>query len=810
MESNIYDFESLLNELELKKLIITIIKVYNNNFYKNLNEFFNLFKIRVLIQTIYENKYFINYKRLYALRNIIIRFSLKLYGNNNFKKIIFNDWHNKTGIPYLKNDYFKIKKIIYLRKIILNLLMKNIKIKNNSKSVKKYFLLLMKYYNYLIDNYYIRSILLAKSLFNYVRKKIKKYKSKFFSIIDFNLTEEDKMNIYKHILINYNKDNFNDNNKNKLSLDLIKTYNKTIKHNYDNLINYLLEKNNIYIILYKFIFNKFLSNKNICFIFSKWKEKNIDESLIYYFNAKEKYVNNLIFSKIFLLILVIKNIIKKYFEIFYNNIYKKQTNGLILVDYYELISILNFESIYDNYLINILKGYYKIQNFKNKNYTRIFKMNDKNKKLICFNIWKNNKNIICTYYNNNINLFDNNKIDIIKASLIFDKIYLKYNNNNKKIKKIINLLLNHYSNNLNKKNKYLRLNILFEILNTILINKRKNIYNLFLDIFKLSEDEKIIKKELSLFISIIQNILLIKNYKYKIYFFNILKNSIHYNDIFRQKKSNYKNIIKYNNNKIGQNIIMNNIEDTKLLALNKILKYFINNSIKNNFSYSLKNMFNYWSSLIGYCPNILKEKIDNNYNNESEDEEDIITQRKEIKELQKCLKEDKDFQHDLKLKITALDEENTFICEKIFEITQRVENCEKCSNLLKSSNKTDNVLKSSYGSAFENNNNNNGIQTRNVAPGIGTISSGLNFVSDTTELVPKKPQGSLNIYEEASDPGSEQFEDIDENMIESNRISQPYLIGLKQKIIDLKKEKEPIINKLKEEIKELYLELNMI
>lgn len=177
------------------------------------------------------------------------------------------------------------------------------------------------------------------------------------------------------------------------------------------------------------------------------------------------------------------------------------------------------------------------------------------------------------------------------------------------------------------------------------------------------------------------------------------------------------------------------------------------------------------------------------------------------------MKEDQDFQHDLKSKIIALEEENTFICEKIFEITQRVEKCEKCSNILKSSNKTDNI-KSSYESININktnldNNNNIDKHSRNPPPNIGTFSSGLNCVSDGLELVPRKPKGSsLNGYEEPSDPGSDKFDDYDENMVESNQISQPYLMAIKQKIIDLKKEKDPIINKLKEEINELYLELN--
>ena len=242
------------------------------------------------------------------------------------------------------------------------------------------------------------------------------------------------------------------------------------------------------------------------------------------------------------------------------------------------------------------------------------------------------------------------------------------------------------------------------------------------------------------------------------------------------------------------------------------MKFLVKNSIKSHFPHSLKNAFNQWSLLSGNIPQIIKEINNNNiFNDESEDEEDIITQRNEIKDIQKCLKEDKDFQHDLKMKITALDEENEFVCEKIFEITQRVERCEKCLNLLKSSNISDNKVRSPKGDIININNSINNInnKSRNMNPIEGIMSSGLNFNTGGTDLVPRKPQTSLNHYEEASDPGSEQMEDINENEMESVNMSHPYIMGIKQKIYDLKQEKEPIINKLKEEIKSLYLELNM-
>ena len=812
MESNAYELN--LNEVELKKLIITIEQIYKKNYFKHLLDFYNLFKIKVLKQVIYENKYFIDYKKLYALRNIIIYFSLKSYNQNNFKRIIFNSWNNNIKMCILKTDknkkieYLQLKREAFLRKIILNKILKVTKINHKANTVKNYFLLLMKYYMYLFDRYYIRSIKLAKSMYNYVRKKMKPIKSIFFVRLDFNPTEEDIINIYKYILINYNKVEYNQKNKKDMALSLINAYNNTIKHNYDNLVTELYKQNNIYIILYKTIFSRKLINKIISSKFSLWKQNSLNESVLINFQLKEKYTNNLIFSKIYMFILVIKKIIKNYFESLYNNIYSKQINGIILLNKDALLSILNFESLYDNYLINVLKGIYKLGIFKIMNYSRIFKMSNKNKKKISLNIWKNDKNIICNYLNNDIKLY-NYQIDITKGAYIFDKIYMP--SHNKRINTKINSLLIYYAYNHNRKFIYLKLIILFNILQKRIIYKRKKIFfNFIFEDFKLSEEEKIWKKKLSLFAQSLKSIFSIDNFKLKTNFFLLLKRNS--KKKYPSKNINHKNIQNIPNYKTEYNFNANKLKEKRFSALNIIMKFLVKNSIKSHFHHSLKNAFNQWSLLSGNIPQIIKEINNNNiFNDESEDEEDIITQRNEIKDIQKCLKEDKDFQHDLKMKITALDEENEFVCEKIYEITQRVERCEKCLNLLKSSNISDNKVRSPKGDIININNsiNNNNNKSRNMNPIEGTMSSGLNFITGGTDLVPRKPQASLNHYEEVSDPGSEQMEDIDENEMESVNMSHPYLMGIKQKIYDLKQEKEPIVNKLKEEIKSLYLELNM-
>lgn len=810
MESDIHELEPILSELELQRLILIIEKLYNKNYIINRYNIYNIFKLIALKSTIFENKYFHQYKRLYALRNIITKSSLLLL-KNNFKKINFKQWNINTKISNRNNNsknndnnynkYLMIKKETIMRKVVLTTIMNNINKKFNENKLKNYFFMLFKYYAYLLDKYYIKSITITKAIFNYVRKKLKPYKAKFYSIIDYYLTDEDIIQVYKYILINYINRNYKfvgKNKKDEISL-MLKNYNNIINYDYDNLVKNLSHENNLYILLYKSIFNQFFVNKIILTLFSKWKNIGIDELLLNNFQEKDKLTNNLVFSKIYMCILVIKKRIKFYFEILYNNIYRRQTNGLILVDSYELFSILNFESLYDNYIFNVLKGLYKLQNFRNISNGRIFNRNNKNRKLISLNIWKNNKNISCDYHKRNIINMINKEINIIKGVYIFDKIYiLSYNN---KIIRLTNKLLNNYSNNQYKHYLFLKIKVFIKIVEKSAFNKeRKKVIHLLYENFKLSTEEKILKNQLSFIVKSIENVFIAKYLKYKAYFFRKLTNIFKYRKN-RHKYKNYKNI---------------KIEDKKLIALNKIMKYFIKYSIKNHFFYSLKNCFNHWSLLTGHIPKSIRETQNTksyNYMN-SEDEEDIISQTQEIKELQKCLKEDQDFHHDLKAKINALNEENAFICEKIFEITQRVEKCEKCSNLLRSSNISSNNLKSSYGSAIksahETNNNNNAKKSRNIPLMPGGNSSGLIFQSGGSELIPRKPQSSLNAYEEVSDPISDQMDDIDENQNDVNiMVSNPYLSGIKQKIIDLKKEKEPIIERLKEEIKSLYSELNI-
>ena len=203
---------------------------------------------------------------------------------------------------------------------------------------------------------------------------------------------------------------------------------------------------------------------------------------------------------------------------------------------------------------------------------------------------------------------------------------------------------------------------------------------------------------------------------------------------------------------------------------------------------------------------------------EKEEVEEMQAQKKEILEIKNSLNEDKDFQHDLKAKISALDEENNFVNEKIFEITQRVDNCQKCNNLIKSQYIIDNDKeKYSFDNAIKYPEEiDNTIKKSRNMPGEREItsSSGVNFVTGGTEFVPKKPRGLIK-NEELSNHESIQIEDEKDKNIKN--IKEKIDVNgdmketeiLKQKILELKREKDPIVNKLKEEIIGLYKELNI-
>ena len=803
MESETEMIQNTIDKINLMNLKIILKNKFNINYTKNIYDFFELFKIRALNQEIYENKFFNTYKKLYSLRNIYIQSSMLKY-KEKLKFTLFQYWNIKAHIEKIKYDknyaisLYKTKRRNSLIIIVLNGKIKNEKVMINIPIIKRYLLLYLKYYNYLIDIYYIKSITIVKAIFNYFRKKLKLYKAIFFSSIDYNIKKEESVYIYKFILTNYINNNTNNinNNKREEAILLLNNYNNDIKLDFNKYINVFNKDNIVLTLLDKFVINKFLVNKSLAKLFYIWKQKTLELSFVSKIQSKEILVNDLMYSKMLILILIIKKKIKKYFYYLFCKTDRNNKNKIFRI---------KLESIYNNILFNILKGINCIQNFTNYKNNRIYNLSIDNKKIIVLKKWKGQKKIICNYDYCNIDIPKIN-LKILKGFCYFDSIYSSHEYI--RISNLIKMMLKQYSNNTISNYIKYKLILFSEIIQNKIINiKRKIIFHLLFEILKKQTEERKYQKNISFLFSIISKIISSQIILDKISFINKLLFHLRNINIeqLHKKKYNFSNFIIKNKIRTKDNKINN-----KLKAAFILMKYYQKYNIKKHYKLSLKFYFIHWCSLLGIIP----EKKINNI--EKEEEEEIKAEKNEIKELQKSLKEDKDFQHDLKAKISALDEENNFVNEKIFEITQRVEKCEKCNNLLKSSFIPENKIKTSLSNILKNpkedEEDNLPNKSRNVVNEKEkdiSSSSGINFITGGTDLVPKKPRGYLK-NEEISEPDSIQIDDDDnfKNKNNKNEILEN-TENIKQKIIELKREKDPIVNKLKEEILNLYSELNM-
>ena len=816
-EEEIERMQNYTDGIKLQQLDIILNHKFNINYAKNIYDFFELFKIRVLNQIIYENKYFNSYKKLYSLRNIYMQSSLANY-NKKLKYTLFHYWlikshilKTESRIKYNKSIAFELSKTKQ-RKCLINILLKSIikneKIYINIPLIKRYFLLYLKYYNYLIENYYLKSITIVKAIFNYFRKKLKIYKAIFFSRINYSIQKDETFNIYKYILTNYINDKLNaNNNKRKEAILLLENCNSLIKFDYNKYIEIFNKENFYYKLIDKIVINNFLINRHVAKFFSLWKKNSLGLSFIDNIHSKEILTDDLMFSKLLLLVLIVKKKIGKYSDFFLYKIKIEKQNKLLIK--------IKLESIYNNILFNVLKGINCLENAQNLIKFRIYNLSNDNKKLIALNKWIGQKNITCNNNYNNI-IIEYSNLKILKGCHYFDNIYLSHKSNNR-ISHLIKVSFNFLLNNINQKYIRFKLLLFLSIIQNKIINiKRKITYHFLFEILRSQKKLKNLKVHISFLFSVLSKIFSLKLFKYNSHFFQKFK-------LFSNKtkilKSEYdlnkaKNDFFDINNKNGQ--IKNTYENLKYKskAIKIIIKYYQKKIYKNNYSYSLNFAFIHWCSLIGKFPSFIsKEKYSKTLEKEEEDEKK--EQIKEIQELQNSIKEDKDFQHDLKAKISALNEENNFVNEKIFEITQRVEKCEKCNDLLKTSFVSENKIRTSIESIMKNAQEEENIikKSRNILPDKKeTKSSEINIVSIGTELIPKKPRDYIP-NEESSEEDSMQIDDEDEGKNKKIKISNNDIISdtqtYKQKIINLKKEKEPIIEKLKEEINKLYQELNM-
>jgi hypothetical protein len=250
MESDIHELEPILSELELQRLILIIEKLYNKNYIINRYNIYNIFKLITLKSTIYENKYFHQYKRLYALRNIITKSSLLIL-KNNFKKMNFKQWNINTKIsnnnsPSKNNENNYYMSVNFIGKNMKDLLIAcsglNYSSKASGRSTK---LTIFDYwdYSYLPELNFISQVKEITDEFNKMKGELILNFSECLIVhisdlnsptIDYILERVNKINRVQYIpMILFLSDNFDDKDKNFINLKK-KVY-KGIIERYNNL-----------------------------------------------------------------------------------------------------------------------------------------------------------------------------------------------------------------------------------------------------------------------------------------------------------------------------------------------------------------------------------------------------------------------------------------------------------------------------------------------------------------------------------------------------------------------------------------------
>nr|AKC35206.1 DNA-directed RNA polymberase subunit beta [Ulva sp. UNA00071828] len=550
---------NLFNDLENFYSISNSVEIFNN-FNKNPSYlFFNNSSLNFFILAIF-------YKLLYKkLNNTYNKIEKKLIN----KYITFNAIkYNSNKIENTFKLYLNKKSLIWPFYFLNNNIKTNINLLNIDKKldIKKYNLFLNFFSNNIIIFY--KNIKIFQNSNNNILLKINK---------DF--LEQKNILIYNKILLNNNiyliKSNlYNSNNFNYLFLSFFEKYKIDLNYFYkiqDDFFNksfLLFNKNNI-------IKNKKLIFKKNYFIYFKNKQK------LFYLNNKLKkvYLNNnsydLFYSeKLFLNKFFIKSIffnISYISIIFYfllnnnlkiNNLIKSKTNlkNLLLKNNKSKINkqkilYLKKEIIYfyfSTYISSFLSSNFKINFYKNDNFTKKEKININNDikyNLIFFNItfleFLKNINISINIFYNFLNKFNNNEIYIINKKLK-KYFFVSFSINN--LISYNNIFISLFYN------KSLKLDplLLFKYNNY----KKLNILNYFSSLF----DKKILNLNLQI---------------NKTYFFLNKKNKFNISIIWFSKSNKLKN---------------------KYKLINKTdFKYYTNNSfkIKNNFNFKIFTLYNY-------------------------------------------------------------------------------------------------------------------------------------------------------------------------------------------------------------------------
>ncbi len=708
---------------------------------------------------------------------------------------------------FISSDLFFKKKNLYVAKYLKywfietlyknNQMIKEFKQKNKLHHIfltqikkiyfKHYFNFFMRkfhYYDIRYSEFYIKSIYFLKMLLYIIKGFLTKYKIKFFyRIIKLN---EKKLNIYKHLLLEKLLSTNYSGNKNKIK-NLMNSLND----------NYLIgcEKNekllNQKCKLFQIIIKKKFYNKYICRNFKKWYINTIKLNLLKKIDLKEDYTNKLVKLKLVQLFIIIRKFLNLYFTFLIYQI-KRKINS-------KPISLIELEKKQNIKLDKISKAFYKTTEIRANQNKKYFNSSNLNKKRMCFSFWKNNKIKInldySTIYNNTIVSKSNTRIikGYQKLFFLFKSRFYKYNC-------FLFMLIKAKNAKIIYLNKYISG---IRILNNIFVQlKIKKIYqffkqlqnHLYLRKYIFSDNNilklifilnKIIGKRLKIFNSYYKNN---KKLTKKVLKRNFLST---YNSLKTIKKRIYiygaKEIFKKmklfiqrrnNNHNINSNVFTFSKPQKQKVSIKKEIYQNISSiCLSMDKEITKKNrklkIYKFLTKKIQQKERIKKIRTNNiNYY--------FAKWNNEKKFLLEDIKEDKDFQSDLKYKIIDYSEEIDNIEQKLSEIAVTVEKCNQCSKLL-------NTI-SQFTSENKNKNDDEDIKNNNS-----------NYPKISKEN---------NINDELDDM------DILDSEMEDDVAYISYLEktenDLKNNIVKIKKEKEEEQIKLQNEVENLIKELDNI
>ncbi len=725
-------------------------------------------------RSIYKRRQFIKLNRLLTMRSIVTDAQLYKQMKKFIKQCYLFKWRKEKYDK--KVSLYKAKK--KLQSIVSDRISLTDEIYTNAYKIL-FFYKQGKRINYSCDTMFNISILFLKSFISVIRSYIKRSKIKLMLFLENNFDTNDIKRIQYYVYHSLLRNKFVSNyNKEKIRNEIENKHSEINKYHKEYLSFIALKYFSL------FLENKKYVNKYISSAFSKWKNNSLLMSIMIKSEIKEKLNDDLVYSNLELFAKIASFHISQHLKWFLFQLNRKNHPQ-------RKLTLFDFELKTNENLFKTIKGVIKIEKAKMKYIYSTITSSDYNVMKTCFYIWKKQRDKIIlnkvakikqeNSFNDGIAMI----VQIIKKIMLNKKTWayhniiksIRYKNKIflieivKKViikKTMINMMVFMHRlsyKGRNNKNKEI---LFYNIMNAYFAKKRKeNLSAAFHTIKSKYSIKKLEKKtslpfsfgnspsrELPSFLSInfYHKFIAISKIKHVIQSFTLSTLFLNLKTVFKSKRRINRPFPI--NKRINENMSIVALSIHKEIAnKNKHIK-FMKFLLKASSIFEPKNYIQKLLShnTVKYC---------------------FMLWSNPSKLLLNTIKEDKDFQSDLKIKIYEYQESINFLENKLFEITMRCEKCKKCSELLKLSTLS---LPSKYNTKS------------NKAP-------------TAPKLVNNHDEDSLEDIDLLDDDleGGEYYDYLEktENEIKNN-------------IIQIRNVKEPICDRLKKEVEELYKEIETL